>query len=259
MAIEGQSFALRGHGVSLRVSGGDTRLTHALRHRALMSGWCDATPESVDLDYAIVEEAHGLTLRCNDEALGGAHDRHGLVDAFENHAKLELAFRAPHHVFVHAGVVGWRGAAIVIPGRSRSGKTTLVEALVRAGAEYYSDEFAVLDSRGQVHPYAIPLGVRAPLGRTATPVEAIGGRAGTVPLPVALIAITRYHASARWRARPMSPARAMLALMDNTVGARRPPAQTMPVLRAAVDGATVVRSRRGEAGATAEILLTQLP
>jgi hypothetical protein len=31
-----------------------------------------------------------------------------------------------------------------------------VAELVRAGATYYSDEFAVLDSRGRVHPFPRP-------------------------------------------------------------------------------------------------------
>jgi uridine kinase len=41
---------------------------------------------------------------------------------------------------------------IAIPGRSFSGKTSLVTALVRAGAVYYSDEFAVIDRDGLVRP-----------------------------------------------------------------------------------------------------------
>ena len=55
-------------------------------------------------------------------------------------------------LFVHAGVVGWRGLAIVLPGRSRTGKSTLVAELVLRGAVYYSDEFAVLDDDRQGPP-----------------------------------------------------------------------------------------------------------
>jgi hypothetical protein len=257
MAIE-RPIALHAHGVSLRLRSGDTLLISALRARALMLGWIDGPPEPVDLDYAVVESTHGLALRCNDETLCASLDRAALIEAFDSHATIEMAWRAPDRVFVHAGVVGWRGAAIVVPGRSRSGKTTLVEALVRAGAEYYSDEFAVFDARGHVHPYAIPLAIRTAHGREATPVDMIGGRAGTTSIPVARIAITQYHPRARWQPRTVSPAQGMLALMDNTVAARRPPAQTMPVLRAAVEGSVIVRSRRGEAGATAQILLAQV-
>ena len=71
----------------------------------------------------------------------------------ESWAQLTLATLAKELVFVHAGVVGWRNRALVIPGRSFSGKSTLVMALVEAGADYYSDEYAIFDLEGKVHPY----------------------------------------------------------------------------------------------------------
>lgn len=37
-----------------------------------------------------------------------------------------VAVRSAEKVFVHAGVVGWKDQAILIPGRTHSGKTTLV-------------------------------------------------------------------------------------------------------------------------------------
>ena len=83
-----------------------------------------------------------------------------VLEALETDLQLYVAERARRRVFVHAGVVGWRGRAIVIPGRTMSGKTTLVRALVRAGATYYSDEYAVLDERGRVHPYLKPMSMR---------------------------------------------------------------------------------------------------
>ena len=61
-----------------------------------------------------------------------------------------------------------------------TGKTTLVKALVEAGATYYSDEFAVLDKEGQVQPYPVPLSIRGNNGHPApkTPVESRGGQTG---------------------------------------------------------------------------------
>src|SRR5437588_1322341 len=75
-----------------------------------------------------------------------------VLEELERRMKMYVAEMAPRRVFVHAGVVGVQGNAIVIPGRSMSGKTSLVSALVRAGATYYSDEYAVLDMIGRVHP-----------------------------------------------------------------------------------------------------------
>ena len=78
----------------------------------------------------------------------------GILDELENALESTVAQRSPDRLFLHAGVVAWQGRAIVLPGQSWAGKSTLVQALLRAGATYYSDEFAVLDSEGQVHPFA---------------------------------------------------------------------------------------------------------
>ncbi len=84
-----------------------------------------------------------------------------VYDAFESNLRLLVAEFAPRRVFIHAGVVARNGAAIILPGKSFSGKTTLVKELIRAGAVYYSDEYAVLDSWGRVHPFLRPLEVRS--------------------------------------------------------------------------------------------------
>ena len=119
------------------------------------------------------------------------------------------------------------------------------------------DEFAVLDQQGLVHPYPVPLSIRGILGQPAqkTPVEALGGQAGSAPLPVALVVVTAYQPGARWRPAALSAGEALLALMDNAVAARREPSYSMPILRATIAAATAVRSKRGEAGAVARALL----
>src|SRR5438045_8281052 len=104
----------------------------------------------------------------------------------ESHLRLCVAELAKHRVFVHAGVVGWKGKAIVIPGRSYSGKSTLVSELVKAGATYYSDDYAVFDARGRVYPFPKPLEMRdeGAFRQTKIGVEDFGGRNATKPIPV---------------------------------------------------------------------------
>lgn len=85
--------------------------------------------------------------RCNvlyadSKKLTESLDVETMFELFESSLKLFVAEMAPERVFVHAGVIGWHGKAILIPGRSYSGKITLVSELVRAGASYYSDEYA---------------------------------------------------------------------------------------------------------------------
>src|SRR5262245_28191234 len=64
-----------------------------------------------------------------------------VVATFERQLNLWIAENARDRVFVHAGAVGWKGRALLLPGRTFAGKSTLVAALVRAGATYYSDEY----------------------------------------------------------------------------------------------------------------------
>ena len=58
---------------------------------------------------------------------------------------------------VHAGAVLWGERALLLPGVTHAGKSSLVAELLRRGATYFSDEYALIDSEGRVHPYPRPL------------------------------------------------------------------------------------------------------
>ncbi|GAB4425693.1 MAG: hypothetical protein Kow0031_05340 [Anaerolineae bacterium] len=186
-----------------------------------------------------------------------------LTDALavlESHLQLLVAATSTEGLFIHAGVVGWQGQAILIPGRTFSGKSTLVAALLQAGATYYSDEYAIIDKEGRVWPYPRLLSLRDSAGnpeRRCNP-EELGGEVGVKPLPVGLIVIARYEAGARWQARRLSPAKAMLALMDNTVAARSQPRDTMDRLQLVATRARAIKSKRGEAADVATRILKLL-
>ena len=169
--------------------------------------------------------------------------------ALAAHAELFVAEHAPEHLFVHAGVVGWEGRAIVMPGASFAGKTTLVQAWLEAGATYYSDEFAVLDRAGRVHPFARPLAIRdSSTGLTRrVPVAALGAESGTTSLHIGLVLVSSYRAGARWRPRRLTPAPTLLALMRHTVAARGNPEHSMPILKHAVSDTVAFAGVRGEA------------
>ena len=113
----------------------------------------------------------------------------------------------------------------------------------------YSDEFAVLDRGGRVHPFARPLAIRD--GSTAltrrVPAAALGAESGTTPLPVGLVLATSYRAGARWRPRRLTAGPALLALMRHTVAARGNPDHSMPILKQAVSGGMAIAGLRGEA------------
>jgi hypothetical protein len=183
-------------------------------------------------------------------------ERREALAVLENHLTQAVAEMAPRRLFVHAGVVGWKGQAILVPGASHAGKSTLVAALLAAGATYYSDEFAVLDPQGRVHPFPRPLRLRdAREIATSVEPERLGGRRGRSPLPVGLVAVARYDEGARWRPARLTPGRALLELLSNTIVARSHPASAMAMLRTVVSRAPSFKGRRGEAGETAAWLL----
>lgn len=184
-------------------------------------------------------------------------DRQELLDRLGSTVDLILGERTKERLFVHAGVVGWRGCGIVIPGSTFTGKTTLVAALLRAGATYYSDDCALLDDEGRVHPYAKPLAIReggAARQTMRTPAE-LGATMSGDPLPVTLIAFTHYAHGARWRPRSLSAAHALLALLEHTSAVRTRPASAMEILGRAISGSTVLSGARGEAAEMAARLL----
>jgi len=189
-----------------------------------------------------------------------AREFDGMLDAFESHVQLTVAEYAPRRVFVHAGVVGWKDRAILIPGLSYSGKTTLVDQLIRAGATYYSDEYAVLDERGRVHPYPRALGIRLPNSDESKKVRAeeIGGRIGSKPLRVGLVLATNYKNGARWRPREITRGRGVLELMSNTVSARSQPELALTVLPLALESARILKGVRGEAAEIVKSILERV-
>src|SRR6267154_968264 len=189
-----------------------------------------------------------------------AREFDGMLDAFESHVQLTVAEYAPRRVFVHAGVVGWKDRAILIPGLSYSGKTTLVDQLIRAGATYYSDEYAVLDERGRVHPYPRALGIRLPNSDESKKVRAeeIGGRIGSKPLRVGLVLSTNYKNGARWRPRQVTRGRGVLELMSNTVSARSQPELALTVLPLALESARILKGVRGEAAEIVKSILERV-
>lgn len=167
--------------------------------------------------------------------------------------KLWVGANARQHVFVHAGVVGWNGRAVVLPGGRGVGKTTLVHAFLQRGATYFSDDMAIVDVHGRVHPYPLLLSVRAhdaDLSESRTPHLAVdpatlGARTATQALPVAAVVFARLLRPQSdvfprgWVPETLSPGNTVLKLMSHVVGVRRRPAFTLDALHAMVRTATV--------------------
>jgi hypothetical protein len=252
------SFSVLSYGLSVRLRVTDAYLLPLFK-MVLPPYWEVSNPQAsqaVDLDYSLVAEQTGSgpnqprlhTGFAGSSPIVQHWDLNIALRAMESFLQLEVADRAKDRVFVHSGVVAWRGRAIILPGRSMAGKTTLVTRLMEAGCSYYSDEFAVLDAAGLVHPYARPLSVRDEAGALPKRLNAdsFGGETGLEPIPAGLVLLSKYIPGASFRPRRVSRGRAVLGLMDNTVSIRREPERSLSALVGLSNTAPCWKGRRGD-------------
>ncbi|MEO6051790.1 MAG: hypothetical protein ABIP78_10725 [Pyrinomonadaceae bacterium] len=186
--------------------------------------------------------------------------RESLVDLLGAKIRLTVAEFAVERVFIHAGVVSWKGKAIVMPAKSFQGKSSLTAELVRRGALYYSDEYAIFDKNGLVSPFPKMLSLRGKdesdrYKQTDFPVEKFGGTTGTEPIPVGMVLLTGYKAKAKWKPRVLSSGKGLIEIIRDTIPIRNDPAFTFAVLKQVSKNALIVESPRGEAAASAELIL----
>jgi hypothetical protein len=250
----GMSF--RAFGVTVGVRVNDARTLACLDHSLPPGSRPHAAPRVNRLYSFYVnrrEQRRGLrqfhTLYCDHLILHRSENEADLYEEFEKDVDSYVASTSSTRLFVHAGVVAWNGRAIIIPGRGYSGKTTLVAEFLRRGGTYYSDEFAVFDRRGFVHPFSRPLGLRmnSTDKQIRKPASEFGSAAGLLPLPVALVILTEYKKSASWNPQPISAGRGVLGLLANSLSARANPKRAFEILTRATEKSCILRGARGEA------------
>ena len=260
-------IAFRSYGLRVGVRVSDPSVMENLIDR-LPPGWKGAASPVVDHLFSLIvggqnpaSKIQRFSLLYYDALqLARTKDLELVLKTFESELQLLVAEFARRRTFVHAGVVGWKNQAVVIPGLSLTGKTTLVSKLVQAGAKYYSDEYAVFDERGRVHPFPRLLGIRRPneFETSRVDVASLGGVPGTRPLPVRLVISTKYRAGARWRPRQLTRGRGVLELLANTVSARSQTRLAFKTLPRAIQGAEVLKGVRGEADEIIETILERV-
>jgi len=204
----------------------------------------------------------GYEMYRNDEKLVDNDNKTIFFAAVESQVRITIAEFARSKVFLHAGVVGWKNRAIVIPATSFSGKSTLVSELVKKGAVYYSDEYAVLDADGSVQPFPKWLSIRSkvkPFTPTVQAVESFGGIAGTATIPVGMVLIAKFDRKKKtlsnWQPKLLSGGQGIMEILPHTLPIRNKPKFALEVLNKLAARAIIVKTIRGEAVEFAETLL----
>ncbi|MBX3282177.1 MAG: hypothetical protein KF756_06830 [Acidobacteria bacterium] len=255
---------LTSFGVNLRFESRNARLLQKALETADRALIGNLKPSKKRPDHTFVfgrDRERGCFVEHNGELATCGEIERGVFKYFDSYLRVRVGEYCPNRVFVHSGVVGINGKALLIPGNSFSGKSTLVLELVKLGAEYLSDEFAIIDERGNVHPYARPINMRADDGtyRPYTVDVSKNGRSKAPrTLPIGAILFTSYKENSRFRPQIMTPAAGIMSITPFTLPIRVSPAYSIRVLQEAMNGALIIRSKRTHAPRFAQILLQYL-
>ena len=171
-------------------------------------------------------------------------------EILESKIRLTVAEFAQDVIFLHAGVVEYKGKAIIIPGKSFSGKTTLVAELAKRGLKYYSDEYAVIDGLGFVHPYPKKLSMRGIIDdyqQVDIDVEELGGKKGVKKLEVGIILVSTFKKRSKFKIEVLSIGSGIIESIANSVSIRQNPEFVLKVLSQITNRARILKTQRNEA------------
>jgi len=226
---------------------------------ALQHSFKEIKKESVEYLFQIrINRESSFELVKNEKIFHTTNSLESALELLDTQIRVTIAEFAVGKVFLHSGVVSWKGKAIIIPGKSFFGKTTLVSALVKKGALYFSDEYAVLDENGFVHPFPKMLSLRGIIDdfrQIDVEVETLGGNISNIELPVGMVLIAEYQPEAKWEPIQLSSGEGIMELIPHTIPIRNNPKFALNVLNNVVNRAIISKTQRGEAEVFADIIL----
>jgi Glycosyl transferase family 2 len=255
-------FGVRAFGCNIRVA------TACLEARTILERYVfpslprtESAADQSDMDQPDVfvridRVAEQLQLSVDDVVLASAGRTIDLVPALIRVLDDAVIKRLTTLRAVHAGTVVLGDRALLLPGATHAGKSSLVAELLRRGATYFSDEYALIDSQGRVHPYPRPL-----LLRNGCPeqVPVLAGECnasvGDAPAPVGWILSLEYQPGGAWSVTLVPQSEGLLTLLRNTPHVLAESPEMVGAFQRTVAGATCYAGRRTEAkDAAGEIL-----
>lgn len=248
MKDSGQRYEAFGVPFEIRVNG---TLSNDLLDLALPPG---AQPTELSPVTTVLVDAHTGHIEAGD-AVHEYADEVILAEGLERQIAELVALTSPLGVFIHAGAVGTPNGAIVVPGRSFTGKTTFVAAALKAGLTYYSDEYAILRPDGTLLPYPRRLWLRRPSGRIRVSASDLGATTAQRAAHVSLIINVPFKAGVPTRLASLPPERAALHLIDNAVAALARPDEVLRICaRVARTASALAGTHEGAEALVAELL-----
>ncbi len=255
-------YQFESYGVKVQITSNESAMIEQaaiVSRRSLMDQMRDITTTDPHHQFQVNRTKGGTyVLIQNGERIASGRSQKKFFKFFDSIIRVTIGEYAVDRVFMHAGAVGWNGKAIIMPGDSFKGKSTLVAELVRSGASYYSDDFAVFDGDGSLHPFPRPLGLRSQDGKFKTyeiTPESLGGVRGIAPIPVGMILLAEYSPGKRWSPAMLTSGQGMLQMIPFTLSVRHQTDFSLQVLNKIASRAIIASSYRGSAEKFAKTFL----
>ena len=154
------------------------------------------------------------------------YDGADLVDgglALLNTATELLAGACGDGLVFHAACIGWGDRAVLVPGGSGMGKTTLTGWLLRRGALFVSDEIVHVDTEGRASSFPRALVFKGANRTSTSPAfvraHVLGAATAAGPLTIAAILCVERRDRCAFALEPLSRGEAALRLMSALVNA----------------------------------------
>ena len=223
-------------------------------HRSLLGNLSTIKKEKAGHHFKILSKKSGLYMELDGEMLSDGGPVNLFYSYFDSWLRLVVAEHAKDLVFLHCGAVAINGKGILFPGDSFAGKTTLVAALVKAGATYYSDEYAILDADGLLQPFARPLAIRDRIDhsiRTDTLATSLGGKIGVDKIPVTAVMFFHYERNASLNPKLLTTGEGIMKILPQAIPLRFNSEFTVSVLNKMAESVTFLESKRGSVESSA--------
>ena len=169
--------------------------------------------------FRVVERDQGFQVFEDGAEIGAGLDPEGVMTLIYTHAHDAAFASLPPHLRLHAGCAQVDGRRILVVGRKRAGKTTLMLRLALDGVEVQGDEMVVVAANGLSMPFPRRFHVRA---KTFALLPELNGReadfpSATLPTGKRVYAIAPTELGMRWRV-PWSNIDCIVFLKNNHGG-----------------------------------------
>ena len=249
-------FGIRAFDLSILVESADSEIRSALDRYLFPPLPRESALSSPDIHLLVDRAGDTFRIEVEGEFAGSAITLHDASLAAVKALDEVIIHRMKMLRAIHAGAVLIEGRALLLPGSSHAGKSSLVAELLRRGASHFSDEYALIDSEGLTHSYPRPLLVRKGDPRqTLVLPEELNAQFADQPAPVGWILALDYVPGRQWEIHQLSQGEAVMLLLRNTPHEMAKSPEMVDFFLCVADKALCFEGTRGEAAEAATRVL----